>query len=212
MGHKATPAILSFLEEFAEEGSEEFDIIADKIRELRFLFPPTIITSPDPNAPQFNITIPGEVVGKQSIVVIFGRGPNARPSIGQSPKSKKALKRYREAVKIEAMVQRWEPLDCPVDVHIRAFIDIKVSYSARKTQALLSGPCTDFPDPDNIAKMVLDALVGAKIKGKARTYEQVVIRDDKLSTDLHITKRWCEIGQERLEITVTPVYWNAKLI
>lgn len=161
----------------------------------------------------FNITIPGEVVGKQAIVVMFGRGEKARASIGNSTKSKKALKRYREAVKIEALVQHWESLDCPVDVHIRAFIDIKRSYSAKKTQQLLSGPCTDYPDPDNIAKMVLDALVGPKVKdGGFQTYEQVVIDNDKQVTDLQVTKRWCEIGQERLEITVSPVVWTANLI
>ena len=160
----------------------------------------------------FNITIPGEVVGKQVIVVVFGRGEKARPSIGTSKKSKAALKRYRQAIRIQAGVDRWESLDCPVDVHVRAFIDIRQSYSARKTQALLSGPCEAHPDPDNIAKMVLDALVGEKIKGKALTYEQVVIADDKLVTDLQVTKRWCEIGQERLEITVSPVVWTANLI
>lgn len=174
--------------------------------------PPALVRSPDPNAVQFNMIIHGEVVGKQSKVIMFGKYPNQRAGIAETDKCRKALKRYREAVKVAALVQRWESLDCPVAVHIRAFIDIKRSYTAKKTQALLSGPCTDYPDPDNIEKMVLDALVGPKVKGKARTYEKVIIDDDNLVTDLHIEKRWCEIGKERLEISVTPVEWSASMI
>lgn len=164
---------------------------------------------------EFTVTIPGEVVGKQYQIIMFGRGPNARPSLTSTKKAKSALERYREAVKIRAMQVRWESLDCPLYVHIRAFIDIRRSWSAIKKQKALSGEmaCTAKPDPDNIAKMVLDALVGPKVKhGGFQTYEQVVMTDDKLVSDLLVQKRWCEIGQERLEITVTPMLENATFI
>ncbi len=162
---------------------------------------------------EFNITIPGEVVGKQYKIITIGKWPKQHASLTTTPKSKTALNRYREAVKVEAMQRRWESLDCPVDVRIAAFIAVRPSYSTKKTQALLSGPCAAKPDPDNIAKMVLDALVGPKVKYAGfQTYEKVIIDDDKQVTDLNVTKRWCEIGQERLEVTVTPVVWDATLI
>ena len=158
----------------------------------------------------FNITIHGEVVGKQLKVIRFGRGPNARAGLAMTKQSKSAFTRYITANKQHASEMAWNALACPASVHIRAFIAIRASYSTKKSQALLSGPCSAKPDGDNICKLVLDALVGEKIG--PRSYEGLVLIDDNLATDITITNRWCEIGQERLEVTVSAVVCIANLI
>jgi Holliday junction resolvase RusA-like endonuclease len=75
-----------------------------------------------------------------------------------------------------------EPLDTPVTVAIYIRVGIPASYSKQKRKDALSGIIkpTKKPDLDNVAKCHLDAIQG------------IIILDDKLVVNLHVTKVYAE--------------------
>ena len=75
-----------------------------------------------------------------------------------------------------------EPLDAPVTVAIYIRVGIPASYSKQKRKDALSGVLkpTKKPDLDNVAKCHLDAIQG------------IIILDDKLVVNLHVTKVYAE--------------------
>ena len=122
-------------------------------------------------------TVYGEPVGK-------GRPRFARRGTFVSTYTPQKTKTYEDEIRMMAMAAMGasEPLDTPVTVAIYIRVGIPASYSKQKRKDALSGVLkpTKKPDLDNVAKCHLDAIQG------------IIILDDKLVVNLHVTKVYAE--------------------
>ena len=89
-----------------------------------------------------------------------------------------------------------KPMEGPLSVHIYCyFTRPKSHYRTGRNSGILKDGLSDLhttrPDPDNLAKLVLDALNG------------VFFKDDSQICDLFVKKRYDE--QPRTEIWITPM-------
>ena len=93
-------------------------------------------------------------------------------------------KTYEDEIRMmaRAAMGSSEPLDTPVTVAIYIRVGIPASYSKQKRKDALLGIIkpTKKPDLDNVAKCHLDAIQG------------IIIFDDKLVVNLHVTKVYAE--------------------
>jgi len=119
----------------------------------------------------------GEPVGK-------GRPRFARRGTFVSTYTPQKTKTYEDEIRMMATAAMGssEPLDTPVTVAIYIRVGIPASYSKQKRKDALSGVLkpTKKPDLDNVAKCHLDAMKG------------IIILDDKLVVNLHVTKVYAE--------------------
>ena len=119
----------------------------------------------------------GEPVGK-------GRPRFARRGTFVSTYTPQKTKTYEDEIRMMATAAMGasEPLDTPVTVAIYIRVGIPASYSKQKRKDALSGVLkpTKKPDLDNVAKCHLDAIQG------------IIILDDKLVVNLHVTKVYAE--------------------
>jgi Holliday junction resolvase RusA-like endonuclease len=119
----------------------------------------------------------GEPVGK-------GRPRFARRGTFVSTYTPQKTKTYEDEIRMMATAAMGasEPLDTPVTVAIYIRVGIPASYSKQKRKDALSGLLkpTKKPDLDNVAKCHLDAIQG------------IIILDDKLVVNLHVTKVYAE--------------------
>ena len=119
----------------------------------------------------------GEPVGK-------GRPRFARRGTFVSTYTPQKTKTYEDEIRMMATAAMGasEPLDTPVTVAIYIRVGIPASYSKQKRKDALSGIIkpTKKPDLDNVAKCHLDAIQG------------IIILDDKLVVNLHVTKVYAE--------------------
>jgi len=119
----------------------------------------------------------GEPVGK-------GRPRFARRGTFVSTYTPQKTKTYEDEIRMMATAAMGasEPLNTPVTVAIYIRIGIPASYSKQKRKDALSGVLkpTKKPDLDNVAKCHLDAIQG------------IIILDDKLVVNLHVTKVYAE--------------------
>jgi len=124
-----------------------------------------------------NYIVYGEPVGK-------GRPRFARRGTFVSTYTPQKTKTYEDEIRMMAMAAMGasEPLDTPVTVAIYIRVGIPASYSKQKRKDALSGVLkpTKKPDLDNVAKCHLDAIQG------------IIILDDKLVVNLHVTKVYAE--------------------
>jgi Holliday junction resolvase RusA-like endonuclease len=122
-------------------------------------------------------TVYGEPVGK-------GRPRFARRGTFVSTYTPQKTKTYEDEIRMmaKAAMGASEPLDTPVTVAIYIRVGIPASYSKQKRKDALSGVLkpTKKPDLDNVAKCHLDAIQG------------IIILDDKLVVNLHVTKVYAE--------------------
>ena len=122
-------------------------------------------------------TVYGEPVGK-------GRPRFARRGTFVSTYTPQKTKTYEDEIRMmaKAAMGASEPLDTPVTVAIYIRVGIPASYSKQKRKDALSGVLkpTKKPDLDNVAKCHLDAIQG------------IIIFDDKLVVNLHVTKVYAE--------------------
>lgn len=90
------------------------------------------------------------------------------------------------------------PEDTPLSVYIRADVSIPKSASKKKRDLMLTGKIrpTKKPDPDNIAKAVLDAL------------NKVAYKDDTQVIHLSVNKRYADMPKLEIEITDNDKEWN----
>ena len=96
------------------------------------------------------------------------------------------------AAALAARAQGWRcEKGQPVTLEVAAYFPIAASLSARKCALLLGMPHVQRPDGDNVVKAILDGVQKAG-----------VIYDDAQVADLNVSKRWCEAGQERVEVTL----------
>ena len=149
---------------------------------------------------ELHIVVPGEPVGKQVAVRAF----NGHGQVYIAPKIRKYIEKVSSYARASVSEQGWTVPegDAPINVDVIAYMPVRMSYSRKKVADLLGEYHTKIPDRDNILKSVCDGLMGPKTRG-ARTHEQIVIIDDGQIADGRTTKRWCPIGEERLEIVVT---------
>jgi Holliday junction resolvase RusA-like endonuclease len=119
----------------------------------------------------------GEPVGK-------GRPRFARRGTFVSTYTPQKTKTYEDEIRMMATAAMGvsEPLETPVTVAIYIRVGIPASYSKQKRKDALSGVFkpTKKPDLDNVAKCHLDAIQG------------IIILDDKLVVNLHVTKVYAE--------------------
>lgn len=119
----------------------------------------------------------GEPVGK-------GRPRFARRGNHISTYTPLKTKTYEDEIRTmaRAAMGASEPLDTPVTVAIYIRVGIPASFSKQKRKDALSGILkpTKKPDLDNVAKCHLDAMQG------------IIILDDKLVVNLHVTKVYAE--------------------
>ena len=124
-----------------------------------------------------NYIVYGEPVGK-------GRPRFARRGTFVSTYTPQKTKTYEDEIRMMATAAMGasEPLDTPVTVAIYIRVGIPASYSKQKRKDALSGVLkpTKKPDLDNVAKCHLDAIQG------------IIIFDDKLVVNLHVTKIYAE--------------------
>jgi len=124
-----------------------------------------------------NYIVYGEPVGK-------GRPRFARRGTFVSTYTPQKTKTYEDEIRMMATAAMGasEPLDTPVTVAIYIRVGIPASYSKQKRKDALSGVLkpTKKPDLDNVAKCHLDAIQG------------IIIFDDKLVVNLHVTKVYAE--------------------
>jgi Holliday junction resolvase RusA-like endonuclease len=124
-----------------------------------------------------NYIVYGEPVGK-------GRPRFARRGTFVSTYTPQKTKTYEDEIRMMATAAMGasEPLDTPVTVAIYIRVGIPASYSKQKRKDALSGVLkpTKKPDLDNVAKCHLDAIQG------------IIILDDKLVVNLHVTKVYAE--------------------
>jgi len=124
-----------------------------------------------------NYIVYGEPVGK-------GRPRFARRGTFVSTYTPQKTKTYEDEIRLMATAAMGasEPLDTPVTVAIYIRVGIPASYSKQKRKDALSGVLkpTKKPDLDNVAKCHLDAIQG------------IIIFDDKLVVNLHVTKVYAE--------------------
>ena len=122
-------------------------------------------------------TVYGEPVGK-------GRPRFARRGNFVSTYSPQKTKTYEDEIRMmaKAAMGSSEPLDTPVTVAIYIRVGIPASFSKQKRKDALAGILkpTKKPDLDNVAKCHLDAIQG------------IIILDDKLVVNLHVTKVYAE--------------------
>jgi Holliday junction resolvase RusA-like endonuclease len=122
-------------------------------------------------------TVYGEPVGK-------GRPRFARRGAFVSTYTPEKTKTYEDEIRMmaRAAMGASEPLDTPVTVAIYIRVGIPASFSKQKRKDALSGILkpTKKPDLDNVAKCHLDAMQG------------IIILDDKLVVNLHVTKVYAE--------------------
>ena len=127
-----------------------------------------------------NYIVYGEPVGK-------GRPRFARRGTFVSTYTPQKTKTYEDEIRMmaKAAMGASEPLDTPVTVAIYIRVGIPASYSKQKRKDALSGVLkpTKKPDLDNVAKCHLDAIQG------------IIILDDKLVVNLHVTKVYAETPQ-----------------
>ena len=119
----------------------------------------------------------GEPVGK-------GRPRFARRGNFVSTYTPEKTKTYEDEIRMmaRAAMGSSEPLETPVTVAIYIRVGIPASYSKQKRKDALAGILkpTKKPDLDNVAKCHLDAVQG------------IIIFDDKLVVNLHVTKVYAE--------------------
>jgi Holliday junction resolvase RusA-like endonuclease len=124
-----------------------------------------------------NYIVYGEPVGK-------GRPRFARRGTFVSTYTPQKTKTYEDEIRMMATAAMGasEPLNTPVTVAIYIRVGIPASYSKQKRKDALSGVLkpTKKPDLDNVAKCHLDAIQG------------IIIFDDKLVVNLHVTKVYAE--------------------
>ena len=124
-----------------------------------------------------NYIVYGEPVGK-------GRPRFARRGTFVSTYTPQKTKTYEDEIRMMATAAMGasEPLDTPVTVAIYIRVGIPASYSKQKRKDALLGVLkpTKKPDLDNVAKCHLDAIQG------------IIIFDDKLVVNLHVTKVYAE--------------------
>ena len=122
-------------------------------------------------------TVYGEPVGK-------GRPRFARRGNFVSTYTPEKTKTYEDEIRMmaRAAMGSSEPLETPVTVAIYIRVGIPASYSKQKRKDALAGILkpTKKPDLDNVAKCHLDAVQG------------IIIFDDKLVVNLHVTKVYAE--------------------
>jgi len=122
-------------------------------------------------------TVYGEPVGK-------GRPRFVRRGTFVSTYTPQKTKTYEDEIRMMATAAMGasEPLDTPVTVAIYIRVGIPASYSKQKRKDALEGILkpTKKPDLDNVAKCHLDAIQG------------IIILDDKLVVNLHVTKVYAE--------------------
>jgi Holliday junction resolvase RusA-like endonuclease len=119
----------------------------------------------------------GEPVGK-------GRPRFARRGAFTHAYTPEKTKTYEDEIRMmaRAAMGASEPLNTPVTVAIYIRVGIPASLSKQKRKDALSGILkpTKKPDLDNVAKCHLDAMQG------------IIILDDKLVVNLHVTKVYAE--------------------
>ena len=115
--------------------------------------------------------IPGKPCAKQSV--------RFRKSGGSyQPKD---VTEYRSLVALFASeAYPGEPLEGPIDVAVTAWFDKPQSWSKKRKDAAVYH--VSAPDPDNLAKAILDGIKG------------VLIRDDKQVAKLEVSKRYTDAG------------------
>ena len=122
-------------------------------------------------------TVYGEPVGK-------GRPRFAKRGAFFSTYTPLKTKTYEDEIRMmaKAAMGSSEPLETPVTVAIYIRVGIPASYSKQKRKDALAGILkpTKKPDLDNVAKCHLDAMQG------------IIIFDDKLVVNLHVTKVYAE--------------------
>ena len=122
-------------------------------------------------------TVYGEPVGK-------GRPRFAKRGAFVSTYTPLKTKTYEDEIRMmaKAAMGSSEPLETPVTVAIYIRVGIPASYSKQKRKDALAGILkpTKKPDLDNVAKCHLDAMQG------------IIIFDDKLVVNLHVTKVYAE--------------------
>lgn len=140
------------------------------------------------NSPRiFALTIPGEPVAK-------GRGRIIKMGAHMGIKTPDKTRRYEDIIR-QTAVREWgyrQPLrDVAVTVTVRAYRGIAASWPKKKVLAALNETLRPLgrPDADNYVKSALDGMIG------------VVLADDSLVVDLHVTKWYA--AEPRLEIVVT---------
>lgn len=89
------------------------------------------------------------------------------------------------------------PEDTPLSVYIRAYVSIPKSASKKKRNLMLAGKIrpTKKPDPDNIAKSVLDAL------------NKVAYKDDTQVIHLSVSKWYADMPKLEIEIVDNDKEW-----
>lgn len=124
------------------------------------------------------IVIPGQPV------------PKARPRVLKSgiTYTPKRTAEYERLTRLIYSAKYKRPLDGSVRMDIRAYFAIPKSYPQNKRAALEGTHYPKRPDPDNIAKIIMDALNGL-------AYE-----DDSKVVELSIEKRYSE--NPRVEVRI----------
>ena len=117
--------------------------------------------------------------------------------------SSKGLKPWRAQVAAAAFAacrsgRRWDLLGGPVSLEVRVFRKRPAThYRHGKHSQMLSRKATAYPtgkpDGDKLLRAICDALTG------------VVWRDDAQVVDAFVSKRWDDLGAERVEITVRSI-------
>jgi len=150
---------------------------------------------------ELNLIIPGEPVGKhQTLGTMAGH-----PSLFLPPKIKAYVELIADYARLNVVEQGWKVGDgqTPLYINIEAHFPVRKSWSKKRVAEALAGRFhTSTPDIDNIQKCIYDGLVGPKMKGQARTHEQIVMVDDGQVAMCRVAKLYCPLGQERVEITV----------
>lgn len=109
----------------------------------------------------------------------------ARPRINTFTKrayTPTITKLYEEVIglRFQERYKNFTPLECALEVEIKAIFEIPKSYSKKKRAELLGKEHTKKPDADNISKCILDSLNGLAYK------------DDSQIAKLTITKQYGE--------------------
>ena len=105
------------------------------------------------------------------------------------------------AAALAAKAQGWRmvPQGVPVTLSVTAYLPIPPSTSKRKAAAMVGQKHAQKPDLENVAyKLIADVLQ----KPDGKRPRAGVIFDDGQISDGEIRKRWCERGQERVEVTL----------
>lgn len=134
---------------------------------------------------QVSFTIPGRIRGKGRPRVTMRDGSRF-PHVYTDQETVACETLVRNSAH-EAMGE-WPPFEGPVKLSIAIFQLIPPSWSKKKTAAAIY--LTGKPDVDNVVKLIGDGMNG------------IVWRDDSQISDLHVTRRYLQSGQERVEITI----------